>query len=318
MLPALPTYIKAFTKLRRANGTAPHKPVLLLSVLQLAEQGSIAYGQVFISPELVALFRSNWNRLVTTRHDPFMAQPFFFMRSEGFWKLIPKEGAIDLEGMAQFTKSLVRLDAAIAYAQLPDDLAALMHDNAANQMLQQAILNRYFPDAPKDVTPPPYGQLEIFPDITKQILHENPIEYRAEMQQLLAMHDDEAVFLRGSMFKREVPKVYGYQCAVSGMRVSAMANISMIDACHITPFAESHDDTISNGIALCPNLHRAFDRGLISFSSDYRVLVSAAFSEQAGDYGIRRFEGREILLPANKDYWPGQGNLGWHRGRFGF
>ena len=37
------TYIKSFTKLRRAptNGGAPHKPILLLSVLQLAAQGGI-------------------------------------------------------------------------------------------------------------------------------------------------------------------------------------------------------------------------------------------------------------------------------------
>jgi len=147
--------MKAFTRLRRANGIAPHKPVLLLSVLQWAVQGGVQHGQVFITPELIALFRTNWSRLVTTRHDPLMAQPFFFMKSEGFWTLVPKEGVMDMNGLAQFTKSLVRLDAAIAYAQLNDDLAALMLDSTANQMLQRALLHRHFPNAPLANSPVP-------------------------------------------------------------------------------------------------------------------------------------------------------------------
>jgi putative restriction endonuclease len=320
MTAALPYYTKAFTRLRRAsnNGGAPHKPILLLSVLQLAAQGNIHRGQVFITPELIALFRSNWNRLVTSRHDPLMAQPFFHMRSEGFWTLVPKAGAIDLEGMAQFTKSLIRLDAAIEYAQLNDDLFAIMQDMEGNLTLQHAILHRYFPEAPLAVSPAPYGQLDMFTDITNKILHESPLVYRTAMNALLAANDEEEVFLRGSLFKREVPRVYDHRCAISGMRIVATANIQMVDACHIMPFAESHDDTISNGIALSPSLHRAFDRGLISISSNHRVLVSDAFHEVAGDHGIRRFAGRELLLPNDKTYWPGQVNLEWHRGRFGY
>lgn len=292
--------------------------MLLLSVLQLAAQGGIAHGQVFISPELIALFRSNWNHLVTTRHDPLMALPFFYMRSEGFWKLVPKAGAIDLEGIAQFTKSLTRLDAAIDYAQLNEDLFALMLDTNSNLTLQHALLHRYFPDAPLTGAPVPYGQMDMFSDITDKILHEDPAAYRSEIDHLIAAHDDEEVFLRGSLFKREVPRVYDHRCAITGMRIVAKANIQMVDACHIRPFAESHDDTISNGIALCPTLHRAFDRGLISISSDHRVLMSDAFHEVPGDHGIRKFAGRELLLPTDSSFWPGQGNLEWHRGRFGF
>jgi putative restriction endonuclease len=309
------TYIKAFTRLRRSstNGGAPHKPILLLAVLQWAAQGGIERGQVFITPELVALFRSNWNHLVSGKFDCLMSLPFFHMRTEGFWKLVPRQGAIDLENMAQFTKSLTRLDAAIAYAQLNDDLFALMLDKEANMLLQQTLLQRYFPDAPKSNSPTPYGQLDIFPDISRQILQEDPATYRAKINLLLHDHNDEDLFVRSSMFKRDIPKVYDMRCAISGMRVSATANISMVDACHIIPFAESHDDTISNGIALCPTLHRAFDRGLISISSDYTVLVSSAFTEQPGEYGLKRFAGRPLQLPTEKKFWPGMENLEWHR-----
>ncbi|MFN5209410.1 MAG: HNH endonuclease, partial [Bacteroidota bacterium] len=89
--------------------------------------------------------------------------------------------------------------------------------------------------------------------------------------------------------------------------------VSMIDACHIVPFSVSHDDTVSNGIALCPNLHRAFDRGLISIDNDYTVKISSLFREEENPYSIRHLEKKKILLPLNKKYYPSVNNLEWHR-----
>jgi putative restriction endonuclease len=87
----------------------------------------------------------------------------------------------------------------------------------------------------------------------------------------------------------------------------------MIDACHIVPFSESHDDTISNGISLCPNLHRAFDRGLISIDEDYKVIVSSSFSESSVDYSIKQYEGKELFLPKDYEHFPSANNLLWHK-----
>jgi putative restriction endonuclease len=316
----LTKYVKAFTRLRVAptNGGAPHKPILLLSVLQLALQGGVYRGIVEISPELVALFRSNWKALVRTKHDCIMSLPFFHLKTSGFWKLVAKQGQLDVNSLSSFTKSLVKLDAAIDYAQLDTELAALIENPDSNRILQQAILQKYFPDAELKDFDVQKGQLEIFKSVEHLILNEDGVKYRSQMEQLLEQDDSEEVYLRGSMFKREVPKVYGYRCAVSGMRIDATANISMVDACHIVPFSESHDDTIGNGIALSPTLHRAFDRGLISFSNDYRVLVADSFQEEPGHYGIRQFKEKSLLLPDNSSYLPNRDNLAWHRVRFGF
>lgn len=87
----------------------------------------------------------------------------------------------------------------------------------------------------------------------------------------------------------------------------------MIDACHIIPFSESYDDTIKNGIALCPNLHRAFDRGLISIDDNYKVIVSKKFIESKSSYLLRQFEGKMILLPTEKKFHPSIENLSQHR-----
>jgi putative restriction endonuclease len=154
-------------------------------------------------------------------------------------------------------------------------------------------------------------------NIEQEILKEDPIEYVAAVKKLIIEKKEEEIYLRSSIFKREVPKIYNYTCCISGMRIDTMENISMVDACHIVPFSESYNDTISNGIALCPNLHRAFDRGLIGIDEDYRVIINIAFVESdKSSYQIKIFEGAEILLPKSRNYFPSQQNLKAHRSRF--
>ena len=63
-------YLNFFKKLRRAHnkqiGKAPHKPILLISLAQLIRNNVITSNKIFITPELVLAFKSNWNSLVET------------------------------------------------------------------------------------------------------------------------------------------------------------------------------------------------------------------------------------------------------------
>jgi putative restriction endonuclease len=72
----------------------------------------------------------------------------------------------------------------------------------------------------------------------------------------------------------------------------------MIDACHIVPFSEGYNNTLTNGIALCPNLHRAFDRGLIFTSDYYKILVNRnSVENQKSAFNLSQFAGKQIFLP---------------------
>lgn len=122
----------------------------------------------------------------------------------------------------------------------------------------------------------------------------------------------EEVFVRGSLFKKTVPRIYDYTCCISRMKINTLPNIQMVDACHIYPFSLSNDDTITNGIALCPNLHRAFDRGLISINEDYHVQVTGDLTENESAYGLTQFDGVPIQLPAQERYYPSRKALAWH------
>lgn len=70
-------YISAFISLRRDSkmGGAPHKLILLLSILDAFEYQKITDNRVFITPELIGLFKSNWATFVITEHAPRFALP---------------------------------------------------------------------------------------------------------------------------------------------------------------------------------------------------------------------------------------------------
>ncbi len=306
MCKTLQKYLRIFKRLRidRAHGIAPHKPILLISVLQAFQNNLILNQRIYITPELVALFKSNWSLLVTSNHDCRFALPFYHLINDKFWNLIPKTGFENILQLKAGMRSFASLNAAVEFAIIEDDLLSLMKEKNSNINLQQFLLDEYFPETKNNFSNSSSEQQKMFDNIEGKILHEDAAEYRKEIQQLMQQHNEEEIFLRGSLFKREIPKIYNNTCCISGMKIDATINVSMVDACHIIPFSESYNDTVTNGIALCPNLHRAFDRGLIAIDGNYKVVVSNTFKEGKSNYSIRIFEGKEILLPRLKDYFP--------------
>ncbi len=314
----LAKYITIFKTLKRGAtpyGPAPHKPVLLISILQAIEVNIIKENEINITPELICLYKSNWNSLVTTKHVCNFALPFFHLSKEKnkFWHLIPKPGFESALALKESISSLTELNGYISLAKLNDDLFALAQNKSANKQLQEALLQEYFPDNTLVVDKNTNWQLDMFNDIEQKILHEPSEVYRNEIKRLIVQKDEEEIFLRGSIFKREIPKIYNNTCCISGMRIDASIAVSMVDACHIIPFGVSYDDTVTNGIALCPNFHRAFDRGLIAIDENYQVMVSDSFREDETAYSIKAFEGKEIKLPNLKSYYPLKENFDWHR-----
>ena len=315
----LPYYIHCLTHLKRdaKNGGAPHKPILFLSIIRLFEKGIFTDNQIHILPELVASFKSNWSKLVVTNHHPIFAMPFYHMSSEPFWKLIANVGCEKWIESKSSMRSLQNLTTAVNFALIDIELAELMLKPENRDVLKISILDRYFPETKSN-----YGNNgnDDLPNIS--VLNEPSEEYKRKIIELKNQVDENAfqeeVFIRGGLFKREIPKIYNNTCAITGLRIDAITNISMVDACHIVPFSEGYDDTLTNGIALCPNLHRAFDRGLISISDNYEVILNKNFVESNSVYNLSQFAGNKITLPENSNFHPALENLYQHRKRFNF
>lgn len=315
----LPKYVHFLTHLKRdhKNGGAPHKPILILSIIQLFENGIFDNNQIFILPELVSAFKSNWSKLVFSNHHPIFAMPFYHMNSEPFWNLVANVGCEKWIESKSSMRSLQNLTTAINFAFLNDELTELLLKAESRDVLKISILDKYFPETKSN-----YGNNtnEDLPNVS--VLNEPSSEYKRKIIELKNRVDEntfqEEVFIRGGLFKREIPKIYNNTCAISGLRIDAIINVAMIDACHIVPFSEGYDDTLTNGIALCPNLHRAFDRGLISISDNFEVLLNKNFVENNSVFNISQFEMQKISLPINSQFHPTSENLFQHRKRFNF
>jgi putative restriction endonuclease len=311
----LSKYIHYFSKLRRdsKNGGAPHKPILLISIIELVSKREINNNRIEITPELVLEFKNNWSKLVISKNHANFALPFFHMKSEPFWKLVTKTGMILPISSSNSVKSFNSLKESIAFAEIDKELFLLMVDPISCAVLKENLLEKYFSETKNELQNKSY---DLFNIIENQLVADNAFEYKLRIEELkntLSKESfEEEVYVRSGVFKKEIPKIYNYHCAVSGMRIESTTNAQLVDACHIVPFSVSQNDTIPNGISLSPNLHRAFDRGLIAINDNYQLVVSTAIKENDSPYSIKQFVGKQLLLPSKEIFYPSFENLNWH------
>ncbi|OJV53117.1 MAG: hypothetical protein BGO31_05020 [Bacteroidetes bacterium 43-16] len=306
-------YINAFCHLKRGvtrYGPAPHKPVLLLTLIELIDRGIVLKNRFEVNVDLVGLFQENWRLLVPTAHQPDFTQPFYYLQSEkvsgqSFWTLYPHPG---LQINAPI-KSVQALSHTVAFGAFRDELFLHLAEVENRTIARAAILSTYFEKEQAGYYQHKQINDGFYQEVQSLVLNDPQVRYKH-----LSFVTEEDVFVRSGLFKRYIPRLYKDTCAMTGMRMRTTFRYNFIDACHIIPFAVTHDDKVSNGIALCPNLHRAFDRGLVSIDEHYRVLVSSHINEdKAHPYSLNNLQGRPIFLPTESQYQPAQENLEWHR-----
>jgi putative restriction endonuclease len=100
-------------------------------------------------------------------------------------------------------------------------------------------------------------------------------------------------------FRQAVLSSYRNACCVTGLAVP-----ELLIASHIVPWKASREHRLNPRNGLClSNLHdRAFDRGLISFDEDFRLLVGNALRKEArkrtfAERNFLVYEGRRIAPP---------------------
>ncbi len=73
---------------------------------------------------------------------------------------------------------------------------------------------------------------------------------------------------RDANFRQQVLHAYGHRCAVT------RSQLRLIDAAHILPVgAPASVDHVTNGIALSPTYHRAYDAGLIYLTPEFDMRI---------------------------------------------
>ena len=98
--------------------------------------------------------------------------------------------------------------------------------------------------------------------------------------------------------------------------MSGVAESQLLIASHIVPWGKDKANRLNprNGLCLSAIHDRAFDKGLISVSHEYQVLVSASLFESRNEFIVSTFgnlKGRHIELPER--FRPDQVFLARHR-----
>ncbi|MDQ1232272.1 HNH endonuclease [Sphingomonas sp. SORGH_AS_0879] len=114
------------------------------------------------------------------------------------------------------------------------------------------------------------------------------------------------------MFRRIVLRAYDERCAVTGLKLINGGGRAEVEAAHIRPVEANGPDIISNGMALSGTAHWMFDRGLIGFDDDMRILVSRQVNDPDSVRLIVNPSGRAIL-PAHLVSRPHPDFVRWHR-----
>ena len=304
----LQQYIQKMERLRvdRAHGMAPHKPILLLTVIELIERGRIPENKIFLTPELAEVFRAYWLKVTDRRPD--ITLPFFHMKSDGFWHLHPNPGYEQILDVVPRIRGATRFRQVIAHASLDEALFVLLTERESRAVIRQTIIRAYFPELAQELESlvaqnrksGEYGQTIRQTNAPFSIENSAPIEVDAPT--------------RTGGFRRVIMNIYNYTCVVCRLRILTMDGESVTEAAHIVPFHISHNDDVRNGISLCKLHHWTFDKGLISLSGSYQIIVSELMSEEGpAGWTLTELRGKSVLLPEEDLLYPAQAALEWHR-----
>ncbi len=321
----LDRYCALFSTLTRAPGhtwgdatrnRAPHKPLLLLAVMDLIARGVIASHFVSITSELVELnelFSDYWRAIVPVTHTSSIAFPFSRLHNEDFWKLVPLPGQEINGPIIQSINSVSQLRNIALGAEIDKELFACMSDSAGRAALAAALLQSCFSES---------GQVALR---EQGGIHGEAFKYSRVLEEAAhAQVAGEAVYpeaykaaARDQGFRRAIVFHYDHRCALCRTRIVTSEGHTAVDAAHIEPWSVTQNDDIRNGMALCKLCHWGFDKGLMGVSDAYGIIIARQVAQTHNNAGaLLNLANRDIHRPQDEALWPHPKYLGSHRTRF--
>jgi len=316
------SYLRMFANLKRAPNTifsdltrrkAPHKPILLLAVLDLVQESVINSPIIDVTGDLVELnerFNSYWRRVAPLGHSSSIAFPFSRLNSEPFWTLLGANGQIVNVVQVNIT-NITQLRRHAVAAKIDDSLFALMCERNSRLALRQVLLETHFSE---DGQAALLAQAEENEKVFKFSQSLFSAVYQPMAREAVENGDNSQRETRDQGFRRAIVKAYDHRCALCGVRIVTPEGYTAVEAAHIIPWRESQNDDIRNGMALCKLCHWAFDWGMMGVNKDYRIVHSNQITVAPNVPGLlHSLAGREIIPPADRALWPAQENLEYHR-----
>jgi putative restriction endonuclease len=313
MLKDLQYYARKFAKLNvnrnRERGNAPHKPILLISIIELIEQSKIKRNQIPLSPELISTFLKYWRSLVRTNHRSDISLPFVHLAGDKFWHLFFSPDSEVATATNLGRKGVAAVRSAVQYASFDQELFTILQDQTQRILLLRVLIDTYFSGQSSKIEQ--LALIDEFEIVKSKLFREGGATYKVE-----DLEDEENSIVRSGAFRKIVVSLYEQRCAFCRLRVISVEGQNIVDGAHIKPFSEFRDDRFVNVLALCKNHHWAFDQGWFGIDNDYRIMIpKERFTEEAATESrdMRTFNGERIELPYEEKFWPNLDYLNWHR-----
>jgi putative restriction endonuclease len=292
---------------------APHKPLLLLAILDLFAEGNIQTNLIPLSEDLGELFSIYWSKITPQgRLYGNIAMPFFHLHNDEFWHLIPKPGKQLFLQTVPRIHSITILNETIFGASLDEQLFMLLQVEDARNLLRRVLIETYFVDelherllaqAVVNISSYRYSE-KLLSDAKEQQIKESGIEW--------GITPDREV--RDQGFRRAIVKTYNHRCALCGIRILTADGHTAIAAAHIIPWNTSHNDDPRNGLALCPLCHWTFDEGLVGITDHYLIRLSPQLPANENIPGhLLTVADRKLIGPSDETLWPYVDSIRWHR-----
>lgn len=109
-------------------------------------------------------------------------------------------------------------------------------------------------------------------------------------------------------FKVLVTDAYMRRCAVTEEKI-----LPVLEAAHIKPYSKGGEHRIDNGVLLRSDMHRLFDKGYMTITTDLHIEMSQRIKDEFdnGKYYFT-FHGKEISRPMQHFDQPAKEFLEWH------
>lgn len=289
----------------------PHKPVMLLAVLDLIAQGRATPDRIVWSLPLRERF-SAYFRIVRRHNDQDTPEnPFFYLKQEGWWSPVRRSSA----GVLPLERTPLVGDMAgeNVWASITGGPALWMLSAEHRLRLREALVARYFPQVRQALS------LLFIENSVAETVMDATTDFRDD-----GMDDSTGEERPGrhSGFRRLILEAYDYQCAACGLRIRLpqVEDLTFVDAAHLIPFRDRElggNDHPTNGMALCKNHHWAMDRSLIAPTLDGQWKVSRFIDARrsAGEADLRALDARPILLPHDEAFHPSLDAMRWREAR---
>lgn len=290
---------------------APHKPFLLLSIMDLIAQGVISSNFIELNANVTDIFDLYWGKLMGQDREGSPLLPFYHMKSEGFWHLMPVPGMEQALANVGRIRSLRQLSQLVLGVKLDNELFDLLMQAQTRDDLRRVLIETYFTPETRPVLVE-VGQIcaESF-DYSRELL--NRLRDRFKLQEAPEVDEHYRTESRSTAFRRIVVDAYNHTCAMCGIRLLTPEGRTAVAAAHIVPWRVSHNDDPRNGLALCGLHHWTFDQGMVGVTADYHMIVSPAVEDEVYSRPLLDLSNRELRLPNEPYLWPAKQALRWHR-----